>query len=187
MSLSRRLWCFTLWPRSTSADADNGNPTKLFPSPTLIPSTSPVRDFQVDVEVTASFADAFKAKFSKSKVGDVEGGGNQRKRILKDVSADFPAGTLTAVAEVERYVSTFIPRAQTHPLGQTKHTLQRIPQPTYCYQRLCDINRCVAPIPHRPPDFTLRRSPSTSIIHHFSTVEPASGRGHSRTRFQGLC
>ena len=48
------------------------------------------------MEIVASFADNFKARFAKSKVGDVEGD-VRRKRILKDVSADFPAGTLTAI------------------------------------------------------------------------------------------
>ena len=63
------------------------------------PADIAVRNLQVEVEV-ASFADTLKARFTKSEAGDVEGGavgGAQRKKILKDVSADFPAGTLTAI------------------------------------------------------------------------------------------
>jgi len=59
-----------------------------------------VRNLGVEVDVATPFADALKAKFTRLKVGDVEGGekgGVQRKKILKDVSADFPAGTLTAI------------------------------------------------------------------------------------------
>jgi len=59
-----------------------------------------VRNLEVEVDVATPFADALKAKFTRFKVGDVEGGeegGARRKKILKDVSADFPAGTLTAI------------------------------------------------------------------------------------------
>ena len=59
-----------------------------------------VRGLGVEVGVAASFADTLGAKFTKSKVGDVEGGvvgGGQTKKILKDISADFPSGTLTAI------------------------------------------------------------------------------------------
>ena len=64
------------------------------------PANVAVRHLEVEVEVASSFADALKARFTKSKAGDVEGGavgGAQRKKILKDVSADFPAGTLSAI------------------------------------------------------------------------------------------
>ena len=64
------------------------------------PADVTVQNHGVEVDVAVSFVDTFKAKCTKSKVGDVEGdvvAGVQRKRILKDVSADFPAGTLTAV------------------------------------------------------------------------------------------
>ena len=64
------------------------------------PADIAVRNLQVEVEVASSFADTLKARFTKSEAGDVEGGavgGVQRKKILKDVSADFPAGTLTAI------------------------------------------------------------------------------------------
>ena len=64
------------------------------------PADIAVRNLQVEVEVASSFADTLKARFTKSEAGDVEGGavgGAQRKKILKDVSADFPAGTLTAI------------------------------------------------------------------------------------------
>ena len=59
-----------------------------------------VRNLEVEVNVIAPFVDTLKAKFTKSKVRDVEGGaigGVRRKKILKDVSADFPPGTLTAI------------------------------------------------------------------------------------------
>jgi len=58
-----------------------------------------VRNLEVEVDVVIPLADRLKAKFSKSKVGDVEGGavGGVRKKILKDVSAEFPPGTLTAI------------------------------------------------------------------------------------------
>ena len=59
-----------------------------------------VRNLEVEVGVAASFADTLKDKFTKTKVGDVEGGvvgGGQTKKILENVSADFPSGTLTAI------------------------------------------------------------------------------------------
>ena len=59
-----------------------------------------VRSVEVEVDVAAPFVDALKAKFTRSRVGDVEGravSGVRRKKILKDVSVDFPAGTLTAI------------------------------------------------------------------------------------------
>ena len=55
---------------------------------------------EVRVDTATSFVDTFKAKFAKPKVGNVGGdavGGVQKKRILKDISADFPAGTLTKI------------------------------------------------------------------------------------------
>ena len=59
-----------------------------------------IRNLEVEVDVATPFADALKAKFIRFKVGDLEGGavgGVRRKKILKDVSADFPAGTLNAI------------------------------------------------------------------------------------------
>jgi len=64
------------------------------------PADIVVRNLEVEVDVAASFVDTLKAKFIKSEVGNAEGGtvdGIRRKKILKDVSADFPAGTLTAI------------------------------------------------------------------------------------------
>ena len=64
------------------------------------PADITVRNLEVEVGVAASFADTLAAKLTKSKVGDVEGdavGGIRRKKILKDVSANFPPGTLTAI------------------------------------------------------------------------------------------
>lgn len=64
------------------------------------PADITVRNLEVEVDIAASFVDTLKAKFTKSKVGDVEGdavGGVRRKKILMDVSANFPLGTLTAI------------------------------------------------------------------------------------------
>ena len=65
------------------------------------PANITVRNLEVEVDVAIPFVDSLKAKFSRSKVGDVEGsaalGKIRRKKILKDVSADFPVGTLTAI------------------------------------------------------------------------------------------
>ena len=63
------------------------------------PAEITVRNLEVEVDVATSFVDTLKARFVKSKVGDVEGDAvsRVRKKILKDVSADFPPGTLTAI------------------------------------------------------------------------------------------
>ena len=64
------------------------------------PATITARNLNVQVDVATSFADKFKDKFTKTKVKDMErsaASGIGRKDILKDVSADFPAGTLTAI------------------------------------------------------------------------------------------
>jgi hypothetical protein len=63
------------------------------------PADMTVRNLEVQVDAATSLVDTLKAKFSKLKVDDVEGGGmgSRRKIILKDVSADFPSGTLTAI------------------------------------------------------------------------------------------
>ena len=64
------------------------------------PADITVRNLSVEVDVAASLEDALKAKFTKLRADDVESGamgGARRKRILKDISADFPAGSLTAI------------------------------------------------------------------------------------------
>jgi len=63
------------------------------------PADITVRNLGVEVHIVASVVDTIKAKFTKSKVGDVEGDvvGGTRRKILKDVSGVFPAGTLTAI------------------------------------------------------------------------------------------
>lgn len=64
------------------------------------PADVTVRKLGVDVDVATSFTDTFKTRFTGSRVGDMENGaagGVQRKKILTNVSADFPAGTLTAI------------------------------------------------------------------------------------------
>lgn len=64
------------------------------------PADIAVRNLEVEVDIATSLVDRLKVKFAKSKVDDVEGGavnGPRRKKVLKDVSADFPAGTLTAI------------------------------------------------------------------------------------------
>ena len=62
-----------------------------------------VRNLEVEVEVATLFADVLKAKFTGLEVVDMEGseeGGVRRKKILKNGSADFPTGTLTAIIRV---------------------------------------------------------------------------------------
>ena len=64
------------------------------------PADVTVRDLHVEVDVVTSFVDTLKARFTKSKFGDIEGdpaSRAQRKVILKNISADFPPGTLTAI------------------------------------------------------------------------------------------
>jgi ABC-type multidrug transport system fused ATPase/permease subunit len=64
------------------------------------PAEISVRNLGVEVDTVASFVDTLKAKFTKGRVDDVESGGVgrvRRKKILKHVSAEFPAGTLTAI------------------------------------------------------------------------------------------
>jgi ABC-type glutathione transport system ATPase component len=64
------------------------------------PADISVRGLEVEVDVATSFGDTFKARFAKPRVDDVEGGavgGVRRKKILKGVSTDFPAGSLTAI------------------------------------------------------------------------------------------
>ena len=56
-----------------------------------------VQNLDVDVDLATTFGDALKVKLKKPKVGDVEGDVFRRKKILKDVSANFPAGSLTAI------------------------------------------------------------------------------------------
>jgi ABC-type multidrug transport system fused ATPase/permease subunit len=61
------------------------------------PADITVRNLEVEVNIANSFVDILKAKFTNPKVdGDVAGKA-QRKKILKDISADFPAGTMTAI------------------------------------------------------------------------------------------
>jgi ABC-type glutathione transport system ATPase component len=64
------------------------------------PTDITVRNLEVEVDVATSFVSTLKAKFTRSEVEDLEGGssvGAIRKKILKEISADFPAGTLTAI------------------------------------------------------------------------------------------
>lgn len=64
------------------------------------PANITVRNLEVEVDITTSFMDTLKARLTKPKAGDVEigvAGGAGRKRILKGVSGDFPAGSLTAI------------------------------------------------------------------------------------------
>ena len=78
--------------------SDNHRQTLSFSD--VHPAHITVRNLEVGVDTATSLVDTFKAKFAKPRVDDVEGGvvgGVQRKRILKDISANFPAGTLTAI------------------------------------------------------------------------------------------
>ena len=61
------------------------------------PANIAVRNLGVEVDVVASFVNTLRAKLTKFEVGDVEGGHVRRGKISEDVSADFPAGTLTAI------------------------------------------------------------------------------------------
>lgn len=67
----------------------------------VCPADITVRNLGVEVDVASSFVDTLKAKFTTSEVddleGDVMGRRVRRKKILKDISADFPAGTMTAI------------------------------------------------------------------------------------------
>ena len=156
-----------------------------------------VRNLGVDVDVTTSFGDALKVKLKKPKVGDVEGdviGGIQRKKILKDVSADFPAGSLTAIiggsgsGKVRPRTSClpvsclntilvdhppqcpFPSYAGIKPQRYWKCAVQRIFRPSHRHERLCYTNGCAASIPDRPRNVALCGIPSSSIIHHFSAA-----------------
>ena len=78
--------------------SDNHRQTLSFSD--VYPVGITIRNLEVEVDVASSFVDAFKARFTKSKVGDLECdavGGVRRKKILSDVSADFSPGTLTAI------------------------------------------------------------------------------------------
>ena len=164
------------------------------------PANIAVRHLEVEVEVASSFADALKARFTKSKAGDVEGGavgGTQRKMILKDVSADFPAGTLTAIiggsgsgkvrlhphnptrgirsAQLPSLIDylpqcTLSPYARIKSHHRWKHTIQWISRPSHSHQRLRHTDRRVASVPHCPGNPTLRCIPPTPVVHHFSTA-----------------
>lgn len=88
-----------LLPRETEWHiSDNHRQTLSFSD--VYPVDIIVRNLGVKVDVAASFVDAFKARFTKSKAGDLEGdaaGGVRRKKILNGVSANFSPGTLTAI------------------------------------------------------------------------------------------
>lgn len=63
----------------------------------VCPANITVRNLEVEVDVASSFVDTLKAKFTNPKIDDLENNGVRRKKILRDVSADFPAGTMTAI------------------------------------------------------------------------------------------
>ena len=164
------------------------------------PADIAVRNLQVEVEVASSFTDTLKVRFTKSKAGDVEGGavgGAQRKKILKDVSADFPAGTLTAIiggsgsgkvrlhphnptrgirsVQLPSLIDylpqcTLSPYARIKPHHRWKHTIQWISRPSHSHQRLRHTNRRAASVPHCPGNPTLRRIPPTPVTRHFSAA-----------------
>ena len=162
------------------------------------PADITVWNLGVEVDIITSVVDALKAKFTRSKVSDVEGDvvGGTRRKILKDVSGVFPAGTLTAIigasgsGKVRLHPHTldladlislvpladdlpqrsFAPYAGTKPHYHRKHTLQRIPRPPHSHYCLCHPNRRPDSIPHCPRNPTIRRIPSTPLIHHFSAA-----------------
>ena len=66
----------------------------------VCPADITVRNLEVQVDVASSFVDTLKGRFTSSKADDPEGDVVDRalrKKILKDVSTDFPAGTMTAI------------------------------------------------------------------------------------------
>lgn len=76
--------------------SDNHKPNLSFSS--VHPSNITVRNLWVEADVADSWVGTLKAKLTRSKVDDIETmGGLRRKKILKNISADFPAGTLTAI------------------------------------------------------------------------------------------
>ena len=82
------------------------------------PADITVRNLEVEVDVASSFADTLKARFANSKVEDLEGdvaGTARRKKILKDLSADFPAGTITAIIGGSGSGKVRIHLRSTHP------------------------------------------------------------------------
>ena len=87
----------SLFHEVTEVEWDNHQQTLSFSN--VHPADITVRNLEVEVDVVPSFVDTLKAKFTKSKVGDVEGDavGRVRRKILKGVSGNFPAGTLTAI------------------------------------------------------------------------------------------
>jgi hypothetical protein len=159
-----------------------------------------VRNLEVQVEVATSFADTLRVKFAESKFGDVEGGvGRVPRKILRDISANFPAGTLTAIIggsgsgkvvhlhphslhlkDLTPYLTCCLiddvsQRSLPSHAGiksryHRNHTLQRIPRPSHSRQCLRHPNRCPDSVPHRPRNLTLRCIPSTTLIYHFPTA-----------------
>lgn len=87
------------FPRTTEVEwpaPDNHQQNLSFSD--VRPADITVRNLEVGLGVATSLVDTLKAKFTTPGV-DVVGSvvGRARKKILKDVSVDFPAGTLTAI------------------------------------------------------------------------------------------
>lgn len=149
-------------------EAALGNYRRTFSFSDVRPAGITVRKLEVEVDIVASFVDALKAKFTKSKVGDAEGdvAGGVRRKILRNVSGNFPAGTLTAIiggsgsGKVHFHPHTpqstdpisllaltdHLPQCSVPSYGwiklqyHRKHTLQRILRHPHGHLRICYPN-----------------------------------------------
>lgn len=86
--------------RPTAAEHIPDNHQQNLSFSDVCPADITVRNLEVDVDVASSFVDTLKARFTNSEGNDPGGAvvhGARKKKILKDVSADFPAGTMTAI------------------------------------------------------------------------------------------
>ena len=129
------------------------------------PADITVRNLGVEVDVAVSFMDAFKAKYTKPKVGDVEGdavAGVQRKKILRDVSADFPAGTLTAIIGGSGSGKV---RLHSHALQIRSHTQLLNRQPSSTFSLIaCGDQTLLSPEAHDTMDpLTFSQSPAPTL------------------------
>ena len=142
------------------------------------PADITVRNLEVEIDAASSFVDTLKTRFTSPRVGDLESvvvGKVRRKKVLKDVSADFPAGTMTAIiggSGSGKVRSNLLPTSTTNlifglmpdnpsqcplrshariePHNHREYPLQWIPRPSHCHQRLRGSDRRVASIPDRP-------------------------------------
>ena len=118
------------------------------------PADITVRNLGVEVDIVTSVVDALKAKFTKSKVGDVEGDvvGGTRRKILKDVSGVFPAGTLTAIIGASGS-GKVRPSPSYTILGRFDLTCSSRRQPSSTFSRIvCGDQTSLSPEAHNTTD-----------------------------------